>query len=280
MKVYGLDFTSAPRSTKAITCAKGELRHSSLRIIAIDKLCSLAAFEQFLNQDGPWVAGIDFPFGQPRKLIKNLAWPDSSWEDYVDKVAAMRDVKEFEDTLAQYRKKRVEGDKQHLRIIDIWACSRSPMMMYGVPVGRMFFHGGSRLRRSAVSILPCRRREDNRLVVEAYPALVARNWIPGESYKNDKKQKQTPELEEARRGLVRGLRSDELESHYGIQLELDSDLADVCIGDATGDHVDAVLCAIQAAWAYSQRDHKYGIPNDVDRLEGWIVDPAMKMSKL
>ena len=44
--------------------------------------------------------------------------------------------------------------------------------------------------------------------------------------------------------------------------------------DASGDKLDAVLCAIQAAWAWKKRDRRYGRPHSADKLEGWIADPV------
>jgi hypothetical protein len=46
------------------------------------------------------------------------------------------------------------------------------------------------------------------------------------------------------------------------------------IADPSGDKLDAVLCAVQTAWACSQAD--YGIPAECLPAEGWIVDPDMK----
>ena len=40
-------------------------------------------------------------------------------------------------------------------------------------------------------------------------------------------------------------------------------------GPASGDTLDAVLCLLQAAWARTQP--RWGLPPDVDPLEGWIV---------
>ena len=40
-------------------------------------------------------------------------------------------------------------------------------------------------------------------------------------------------------------------------------------------HLDALLCAIQAAWAQTQEYNKYGLPEDADPLEGWIADPTI-----
>ena len=48
-----------------------------------------------------------------------------------------------------------------------------------------------------------------------------------------------------------------------------------CIDDTSGDMLDAVLCALQAAWAWSQRDNNYGIPKHANKLEGWIADPEL-----
>ena len=52
-------------------------------------------------------------------------------------------------------------------------------------------------------------------------------------------------------------------------------MAEYMVQDPTGDQLDAVLCAIQAAWAYSQAAQNYGIPPDCDPVEGWIVDPNL-----
>lgn len=47
--------------------------------------------------------------------------------------------------------------------------------------------------------------------------------------------------------------------------------------DPSGDGLDALLCAIQAAWGYTERDHDFGAPaSGYDRLEGWICDPALQ----
>src|SRR5579864_3499802 len=74
MNIYGLDFTSAPSRKKPITCAVCELAHNSLKLNECLKLSSFAEFEAFLHWDGPWLAALDFPFGQPRKLITSLGW--------------------------------------------------------------------------------------------------------------------------------------------------------------------------------------------------------------
>jgi hypothetical protein len=79
------------------------------------------------------------------------------------------------------------------------------------------------------------------------------------------------EKEEARDHIVRGLCSHELFEHYGLTLELASEMADILIREPMADSLDAVLCAIQAAWAYTKRDEGYGIPAGCNKDEGWIV---------
>ncbi|MDP8949396.1 MAG: hypothetical protein M3N00_04025 [Actinomycetota bacterium] len=42
-------------------------------------------FEDFSSREGEWIAGIDFPFGQPREPVQHLGWrrserdPDEGW---------------------------------------------------------------------------------------------------------------------------------------------------------------------------------------------------------
>ncbi len=273
MKIFGVDFTSVPSSRKAITCVQCRLDENGLSLESSVSIRSFDEFENFLQQPGPWVAGMDFPLGQPRKLIENINWP-RTWEGYVGHVGNMT-KSEFVDTLKEYRARRAKGDKQHLRRTDELANSRSPMMLYGVPVGKMFFEGAHRLLDAEVSVLPCCVRDDPRIVVEAYPALVARRWIETRSYKNDEKKKQTLALRSAREEIVRGLLSKNTQLYFGFEVHFSSDDAEDFISDGTGDQLDALLCAIQAGWSYTQREQNFGIPADCDHLEGWIVDPGM-----
>jgi hypothetical protein len=273
MKIYGIDFTSTPTSKKAITYAQCILSGKSLFLESLGCLTSFHKFELFLKQPGPWVAGIDFPFGQPRKLIMNIHWPQT-WEGYVGCVAKMTKV-QFVDMLTNYCKSRSVGDKHHLRVTDNLANSRSPMMLYRVPVAKMFFEGAPRLLNAGLNIQPCSVRDDSRLAVEAYPALVARRWIGHRSYKTDTVKQQTSVKRFAREEIICGLRSMNAKTYFGFEIQFSDDHANTLIRDGSGDQLDALLSAIQASWAYSQRDWNFGIPMDCDPLEGWIVDPLL-----
>jgi hypothetical protein len=117
-------------------------------------------------------------------------------------------------------------------------------------------------------------RADSRLVVEAYPALVARRWIGQRGYKTDT-AKQTLERQSAREEILRGLRSTEAKMYFGFDVHFGDPEANVFVEDRSGDQLDALLCAVQAGWAYLERDRNFGIPRDCDPLEGWIVDPRL-----
>ena len=272
MRIFGLDFTSAPGRRKPITCAVCTLQDNLLRVQDTLSLTSFADFEDFLCSEGPWLAALDFPFGQPCKLLTNLEWPEN-WAGYMQIIASM-DKKQFEEILTRYQESRSAGDKQHLRATDVLAGARSPMMLHRVPVGKMFFEGATRLLKSDVSILPCRPADDSRIVVEGYPALVARRLIGKQSYKSDERGKQTIEREMARKEIIGGLRSEALVNCYGLHVALTDEMAEMLMRDAMGDKLDALLCGVQAGWAFLQRDKGYGIPAGYE-IEGWIVDPSM-----
>ncbi len=275
MQVFGLDFTSAPARRKPITCAVCHLAGETLHVFALETFPDFPAFEAFLARPGPWIAGLDFPFGLPRRLIIDLGWPQT-WARYVTRIQAMDgDMRQWEHTLKVYRDGQPPGHKHHRRVTDRLADSRSPMMLYGVPVGRMFFRGAPRLLESGVSVQPCHPTAADRVVVEAYPALLARRWAGRRGYKSDNRRQQTPDKSDARRAIVTGLLSGDLRAEFGLALRMAANLADACVTGASGDTLDAVLCAAQAAWAYPRRHDGYGIPPDVDRVEGWIVDPGL-----
>lgn len=269
MMAYGIDFTSAPKKSKPLTVAKCSLDGGVLTLNAVECFTGFEGFEDLLASDGPWIAGLDFPFGQSRELITILGWP-AHWPDYVELVGSLN-KEEYESLL----RSQPDGKKRLFRRIDRKANSRSPMQLDFIPVGKMFYQGAPRLLRSGASILPNHPTDSDRLIVEAYPALVARKFIGKASYKNDKKAKQTPERAKSRQQIVEGLCSTRLKDIYGFSLELDEATATHMIEDAGADLLDALLCAIQAAWAWGQKDNNYGIPEDCDPVEGWIVDPEM-----
>jgi hypothetical protein len=113
------------------------------------------------------------------------------------------------------------------------------------------------------------------VAVEAYPAVVARRFLGKRSYKSDERKKQRAVQRTAREELVEGLGSAVLEEVYGFVMEMDDAWREDLVRDPMADTLDSVLCAVQAAWAYTKRDEGWGVPEECDREEGWILDPQL-----
>ena len=272
MRIYGLDFTSAPGRRKPLIVLGCTLEGDSLRVEDSERLTDFGGFEDFLQRRGPWVCGMDFPFGQPRSLIATLGWPES-WEGYVGEVGRLP-KEEFEDKIRADMELRPAGSKWRYRLADRRSGSSSAMMLFRVPVGKMFYQGAPRLLASGVRVEPCRRNGDERVAVEAYPAVVGRRFLGRTAYKRDGVP-DTPERRSARETLLRGLESTALSEVYGFAVEMDARWRDEFVRDPSGDALDSLLCAVQAAWAYVRRDENFGVPPECDPDEGWILDPAM-----
>jgi hypothetical protein len=267
VRIYGIDFTSRPRVGKPITCLAGEFEDDRLRADRLSSSTEFGAFEAALRRRGPWLAGLDFPFGQARRFVEDIGWP-LDWEGYVRTAAALgRDG--FRAALDAYRAGQPPGHKEHRRATDVAAGAISPQKLYGTPVGLMFFEGAPRLRAADVTIPGLREGDPQRIAVEVYPGLLARTLIGRTSYKQDTRSKQTTAQAAARRELLKKVTDGVLEPSYGFSIEAPEALAD----DPGGDQLDALLCAIQAAWAWSRRESGFGLPGQLDPLEGWIVDP-------
>ncbi len=272
MRIYGVDFTSSPGPSRPIAVADCELGDRRLALRAVLRVTDFGRFERGLGQGGRWIAGLDFPFGLPRRLIEARSWP-LDWSGYLDRVAAMP-RRQFEDFLLLYKESRPPGDKEHRRATDRAAGALSPMKLFGVPVARMFYEGATRLARAPLNMPPCRELAGRPTAVEAYPALVARWLIGRRSYKETRGRHDAQTRRDARRELVTALAGPRLEERYGVRVELSRYRANELVADGRGDLVDAVQAAVQAAWAWRRRRTGFGIPAGCDALEGWIVDPA------
>ena len=237
----------------------------------MDHLTSFAEFQSLLNTPGPWVGGFDFPFGLPRELVVTLGWPED-WPQMVEHVQALgKDA--FKAALNALRESRPIGSRYIARRGDAAAGSSSPMKLVNPPVGLMFFEGAQRLLAAKVSVLPCAPSADPRIALEAYPGFLARK-ITRASYKKDGKDGARPDRREARAEIVEAITSGH-ESVHPIAIRLSRELKNRCIDDGSGDALDAVLCAAQAALASlnaaADGSHRYQIPADADPLEGWIA---------
>ena len=263
--VFGIDFTSAPSAHKPIRVAAGQTQANVVRLTGLTALDSLDAFSSWLAQPGPWLAGLDLPFGLPRELVLALGWP-TAYAALIDHYAALSRA-EIRDRFAAFCDARPAGGKFAHRACDGPAGASPSMKWVNPPVAWMLHAGVPRLVAAGVHMPGLRDGDPARVALEAYPGLLARELIGRRSYKSDTKAAQTPERLIARKDIVDAL--EQGRTRLGLRLKLSHAQRDALVADASGDSLDAVLALLQAAWAATQP--RYGWPEGVDPLEGWIA---------
>jgi hypothetical protein len=265
LRIYGVDFTCAPRRAKPITVASGVLKKSRLNLETIERLGSFAEFEAMLARRGPWVGGFDFPFSLPLELARDLGWP-ADWPALVAHCAALSRV-QLREVLDNYRASRPVGTKYVHRATDYPAGSSSPMKLVNPPVALMFHEGAPRVLAAGVHVPALVEGDKSRVALEAYPGLLVRKQLGiRESYKSDTRRDHTPARRAARRRIVQSLK---LGKPLGMRLTTEPGLERKMIVEGSADLLDAAICAVQAAWAATQPG--YGIPAHAPLGEGWIV---------
>ena len=270
--VLGVDFTSAPRPRKPLTVAVGRLvgrsRDPAYRVAEIRELGSLAAFDELLREPGEWLGGFDLPFGQPRALIEHEGWP-TDWPAFVGFFCAqprpcLRAV------FRRWCAGRPAGDKFAWRQADRPAGSSPAMRWTNPPVAWMMHAGIGRMLAAGLAFpahrVAGRGAARRRIALEAYPGFTARQACR-RSYKSDTPAMQTPDRRANRRTILAALEAGT--AGLDVRLEATDTLARRMIADGAGDLLDAVICGLQAAHA-SLHDG-YGLPRDLDPLEGWIA---------
>ena len=275
--VYGVDFTSSPTTKKPIVCIECRLAGDILEVInnPWQDFQNFGAFEDFLAHPPVgeyWIAGMDFPLSQSIRFIEQKGWP-REWSNYVDQRVRQLCRVCWKCVLDHYKLNRPKRDKEHLRETDKIAGSVSPQKQYGVPVGLMFFEGAPRLLNAGVTIPGLQDGSPERIAVEAYPGVAVRNLegtkIP---YKHDQRRYQTREHRENRERILETLVNGGSRCIYGVQVQ-GTGAHNILTEDPTGDHLDALLCAVQAAWAWGNVPPNYGLPLPICPTEGWIADP-------
>ncbi|MGZ5847118.1 MAG: DUF429 domain-containing protein [Ramlibacter sp.] len=265
--LVGCDFSSAPSRRKPVVLAFGHAVQGRVVLDKLQRLETLPAFGHWLAQPGPWVAGFDFPFGLPRELVEHLGWP-------VDWLGCIRHYcslprEEIRERFAAFCDARPAGGKFAHRAFDRRAGSSPSMKWVNPPVAWMLHAALPLLLAAGVDIPGLHAGDASRVALEAYPGLLARELVGRRSYKNDDRSKQTPERLIARKDVVTALEAGR--TRLELRLKLSHAQRDALVEDASGDSLDAVLCLLQAAWAQRQGPPRYGLPEELDPLEGWIV---------
>jgi len=277
--LVGCDFSSSPTKRKQIVLAFGDVTSGRVRLTRIERLESLNAFSDWLRQPQSWLGAFDLPFGLPRELVETLGWP-LEWKACIQHYASLS-REDIRTLFAGFCAARPAGAKFAHRATDRLAGSSPSMKWVNPPVAYML-HAGVPLLLDAGVHLPGLHAGDvldvdaagqsRRVALEAYPGLLAREILGQRSYKSDDKAKQTVDRLIARKDLVTALEMGR--SRLGLRLKLSHAQRDALVDDASGDALDAALCLMQAAWSYQQHldgAPRYGLPAEVDPLEGWII---------
>lgn len=294
MKIVGIDFSSAPTARKPIMIAVGRYvselestryesaleaatwRVATVQIESLLRLPTLVAFEQWLRTPDTWVAGFDFPFGLPRAFLQAQGWgvrgdpwaTQPTWSEITAHVAALSRA-ELVARCRSWTAPRMPGDKFAHRATDRPAGSSPSMKWVNPPVALMLHAGAPRLLAADVTMPGLRTGDAARVALEAYPGMLARQAVGRSSYKSDDRRKQDAARLRAREAIVASLESGR--HSLALPVQFDAGLREACLADPSGDTLDAVLCVVQAAWGWQRRDTGYGLPEQLDPLEGWIV---------
>jgi len=277
-RVLGVDFTSRPTARKPIVMAWAH--HKEGGVVVLEELVRAPDFDVFeaeLKRHPSYVGGFDLPFGLPRELVLALGWP-TEWLACMQTFGAHTRA-ELRALFMDFCAKRAVGSKFAHRGTDLCADSSSSMKWVNPPVAYMMHAGVPVLLSAGLTFVGLHPGDPKRLALEAYPGLLAREVLGSRSYKSDDRAKQTPDRLIARKDIVHALELGL--TRLGLRLKLTHAQREELIHEPQGDALDAVLCAVQAAWghtAHLQGLPLHGLPEPLDPLEGWIVSavPTVK----
>jgi len=261
----GVDFSSRPTRRKPIVVAEGHRQGGELHLLGLRHCNDESAFAAILAEPGPWLGGFDLPFGLPRELVETLGWP-RDWPALMQHYTRLSRA-QIRDTFAAFCAARPAGGKFAHRACDRPAGSSPSMKWVNPPVAYMLHAGIAALLAAGCELPGLHAGDPQRIALEAYPGLLARELIGRRSYKSDDPARQTPDRQAARAEIVDAIEAGR--SRLALRLTLTAAQRQALLDDASGDALDAVLCLIQAAWAADRPG--YGWPAAVDPLEGWIL---------
>ncbi len=263
--LVGVDFSSAPSARKPVVLAWGGHRGRRVSLQRLQACTNHEAMVQALQSEPAWVGGFDLPFGLPRELVEHLGWP-TDWSACMDHYCQLT-RSQIRDIFAAFTAARPAGSKFAHRACDGPAGSSPSMKWVNPPVAYMMHAGVPLLRSLGVHLPGLSDNQSARVALEAYPGLLARELLGNRSYKSDDRAKQTVDRLIARKELVDAL--EQGRTRLGLRVVLTHAQREALVDDASGDSLDAVLCLMQATWASLQPG--WGLPEEVDPLEGWIV---------
>lgn len=268
MKVVGVDFTSAPSQQKPIVVAVCSLRSRTLSLEEFLEFSDWPAYEFWLGKDDEWIGAFDFPFGLPRRFVDSQGW-SSSWPDMVRDCIGIGKATFAKVAMNAFQSARKGEPLDKHRKTDLTSGSESPLKtLANPPVGKMFYEGAWRLLNQNICIPGLRETKSTRIALEGYPGLLTKR-LGERYYKNDTPRSATANAA-ARKRIIYALEGFTKVS-LPATLKLRRRTLRQSLYDPNGDWLDAVICAMLAAWAWERRRQNFGLPKSLDPVEGWIV---------
>lgn len=266
MRIYGVDFTSAPTRAKPIVVAECQADGDCLALQRFLEFSDWPAYELWLGTDGEWIGGFDFPFGLPRRFVQAQGWP-TDWPGMVR--ACVRSGKQafVETAMRAFQEADTAADKH--RATDDKARSHSPLKTRtNPPVGLMFYEGAWRLLAHGIHVPALNETGSEKVALEAFPGLLVARL--GERYYKNDKERSVAANTAARQRIVEQLLNRSSEALECSVVIRSNTLSNHLLHES-GDWLDAILCAVQAHAGWLRRDSNFGLPKNVDPVEGWIV---------
>ncbi|MDX1669196.1 MAG: DUF429 domain-containing protein [Limnobacter sp.] len=277
-QLIGIDFSSSPSRKRPITVATAEWEGQTLRLQSLKKLPKLEEFDELLAKPEPFLAAIDMPFGLSRQLVDGLAWPGAqrqdvqAWADLITFYGKLS-KEEIRATFKAWCDARPPGQKFAHRKSDKPAGASPSMKWVNPPVAFMLREGAPRLLRANLTIPGMHEGDPNRVALEAYPGYLARQVLGRQSYKTDTPSKDSADRQMARSELVCAMEEGML---LGTRLSIPKWLRAELLLDPKADYLDAALCVLVAASCSRQAGRYFGLPAQIDPVEGWIAGVPWK----
>ena len=266
MRIYGIDFTSAPKRAKPIVVANCKASERELKLEGFLEFSDWPAYELWLGTDAEWIGGFDFPFGLPRRFVESQGWPND-WGGMVTACVSGGKQRFAEIAMQAFLDARAKADKH--RATDLISGSHSPLKTRtNPPVGLMFYEGAWRLLTHGISVPSLNETKSRKVALEAYPGFLMTR-LAERYYKNDK-PKSAKANTEARKRIIDRLQKRDNEALSCSLVVTSPDLYDR-LAHESGDWLDAVVCAVQAHWGWLRKDANFGLPPGIHPVEGWIV---------
>ncbi|GLC37507.1 hypothetical protein PLESTM_000596700 [Pleodorina starrii] len=121
----------------------------TLEICRVDIHPSQPSLQSWLlTQPAPFVAALDFPFGQPRQLAEVMGWHAGGWRGLLESAAALS-REAFEAALRGFMAGQPPGHKHLRRRVAAFSREVSPMSLVRTPTAKMFHAGVGLLAAAA-----------------------------------------------------------------------------------------------------------------------------------